>query len=290
MLWEAQARNWKICYFEQKDLFLRNGIPYGYGRELQVSRDPAQWFTLQDAHLVPLAELDVVLMRKNPPFNEEYIYTTYILEQAELLGVLVVNRAQALRDANEKMFTAHFPECCPPTLVTQSIEQLYDFWHQCGDIVCKPLNGMGGAGVFRVQTADPNAAVIFSTLTDNGSLYIMAQQFLPEIKEGDKRILLINGQPLEHVLVRVPQEDWRGNLAVGAKGQVRKLSQRDRWICSQIGPELRKRGLYFVGLDVIGDYLTEINVTSPTGIRELDTELNSNISAQLLDYMASMIL
>jgi glutathione synthase len=189
-----------------------------------------------------------------------------------------------LRDANEKMYATHFPHCSPPTLVTQSSHLLRQFWEEHRDIICKPLNTMGGASVFRVKERDVNAPVIFDTLTRNGTFYIMAQQFIPAIKDGDKRIILIHGEPVEHVLARVPQgNDWRGNLAVGAKGVVQPLSPRDRFICSQVGPTLRQAGLYFVGLDVIGDYLTEINVTSPTGIREIDTMANTNISAILMD-------
>jgi len=289
MLWEAQARGYEIYYFEQSHLFLRDGVPYGDARLLKVSRDPKQWFAFHGEKRLPLAELDIILMRKDPPFNEEYIYTTYLLEHAERLGSLVVNRPQSLRDANEKLFATYFPECCPPTLVTQSIEALHAFWREHRHIVCKPLNSMGGTSVFNVGQDDVNAGVIFETLTRQGSIYIMAQQFIPEIKHGDKRILLINGQPFPHALLRVPQgKEWRGNLAVGAKGIVQPLSARDQWICEQVGPMLRDRGLYFVGIDVIGDYLTEINVTSPTGIRELDAHLGTNISAKLWEEMESL--
>ncbi len=290
MLWEAQARHWQIHYFEQKDLFMDDGIAYGEARELQVSHDADNWFHFLAHKRLPLTELDVILMRKDPPFNEEYIYTTYILEQAERHGVLVVNRPQSLRDSNEKFFSTYFPQCSPPTLVTQSSARLREFWQEHHDIICKPLNTMGGKSVFRLKDQDDNAAVIFETLTQNETFYIMAQQFIPEIKDGDKRILLINGEPMPHVLARVPQgDDWRGNLAVGAKGFVQALSQRDKWICEQVGPVLRERGLYFVGLDVIGDFLTEINVTSPTGIREIDAGANTNISAILMDWIEKKI-
>ncbi len=271
MLWEAQARGWHLYYFEQKDLFIRDGRAFGHAQELQVFQDAHHWFEFSAPQRIALGDLDVILMRKDPPFNEEYIYTTYILELAERLGTLVVNRPQALRDSNEKMFATHFPQCSPPTLVTQSSAMLREFWEEHRDIVCKPLNTMGGTSVFRLQEHDVNAAVIFEMLTRNGTFYIMAQKFIPEIKEGDKRILLIDGEPIPHVLARVPQgNDWRGNLAVGAKGKVQSLSERDRYICAQVGPVLREQGLVFVGLDVIGDYLTEINVTSPTCIREID--------------------
>lgn len=227
----------------------------------------------------------MILMRKDPPFSEEYIYSTYILEQAERQGVLVMNRPQSLRDANEKLFATHFPEVCPPSVVTQSIATLHAFWQEHQDIVCKPLNVMGGASVFRLREGDVNANVIFETLTRNQTIYIMAQRYIPEIsKYGDKRILMIDGEVVPHVLARIPQgNDWRGNLAAGAKGVVQPLSERDRYIAELVAPDLRTRGLYFVGLDVIGDYLTEINVTSPTGIREIDAVANINISAMLMD-------
>lgn len=290
MLWEAEARGWEIYYLEQKDLFLRDGIPYGEARSLRVFHDASKWYALGEQRTLPLAELTVILMRKDPPFNEEYIYSTHLLEHAERLGVLVVNRPQALRDFNEKLFATHFPQCAPPTVVTQSVEKLHAFWQEQRDIVCKPLDSMGGTSVFRLREQDVNAPVIFETLTRNGSIYIMAQRFIPEIKLGDKRILMIEGEPISHALARVPQgNDWRGNLAVGAKGQAQPLSERDQFICAQVGPFLRERGLYFVGLDVIGDYLTEINVTSPTGIRELDAALGFNISHLFFDKIEQHI-
>lgn len=291
MLWEAQARDWEIYYFEQADMILRDGIPYANAQQLTVAHDPLHWFDFKgEKETIPLAELNAILMRKDPPFSEEYIYSTYILEHAERLGVLVVNRPQSLRDANEKLFAANFPECCPSTLVTQSSKRLHAFWQEHRDIVCKPLNSMGGTSVFRLKEGDVNAAVIFETLTENETTYIMAQKFIPDITKGDKRILLIDGEPIPHALVRVPQgNDWRGNLAAGAKGEVQPLTDRDKWICAQVGPELKKRGLYFVGIDVIGDFLTEINVTSPTGIRELDDALGINISGKLFDVIEGRI-
>lgn len=286
MLWEAQDRGWELFYFEQYDLFLRDGLPYGNARKLRVARDPQNWYELSDSQDMPLEELDVILMRKDPPFNEEYIYTTHLLEHAERLGVLVVNRPQSLRDFNEKLFTTYFPQCAPPTIVTRSLQRLNAFLAEYHDIVCKPLDSMGGTSVFRTRETDVNIKVIFETLTKNESAFIMAQQFIPEIKNGDKRILLIDGEAVPHVLARVPQgSDWRGNLAVGAKGIVQPLSERDRDICEQVGPMLRERGLYFAGIDVIGDYLTEINITSPTGIREIDAHTGGNISATLLDVI-----
>lgn len=290
MLFEAQDRGWILNYFEQQHLFLRDGVPYGFTRELRVARNPAGWFEFGPQRIIPLSDLNIILMRKDPPFNEEYIYSTYILDHAQRLGVLVVNRPQSLRDANEKLFATFFPQCSPPTLVTQSSERLRAFWREMGDIVCKPLNTMGGTSVFRLRENEVNATVIFETLTRNQTFYIMAQQFIPGIRDGDKRILLIDGEPIPHMLVRVPQgDDWRGNLAVGAKGIVAPLTERDRWICSQVGPVLRDLGLYFVGIDVIGDYLTEINVTSPTGICEIDAGAGINVSAVLLDALQKQL-
>lgn len=289
MLFEASARDYEIYYFECQDLILREGQAYGKAQPLTVMQDSQHWYQLAAATLMPLAKLDMMLMRKDPPFNQTYLYATYILEQAKRSGVLVVNDPQALRDANEKLFTAYFPQCCPPTLVTMLPAALHEFWREHQDIVCKPLNTMGGEGVFRLQPNDPNANVIFNTLTQAGQVYIMAQQFIPAITKGDKRILLINGEPVPQVLARIPQaNDWRGNLAVGAKGEVMALSEREQWICSQLAPECRARGLYFVGIDVIGDYLTEINVTSPTGIREIDREAGINISALLFDQLEKL--
>nr|WP_148338065.1 glutathione synthase [Aquicella siphonis] len=290
MLFEAQERGWNLYYFEQQNLFLRDGAPFGYARQLRVAQDSGNWFELGEASFIPLSDLNIILMRKDPPFNEEYIYSTYILEHAQRRGVLVVNHPQSLRDANEKLFATYFPQCSPPTLVTQSSDLLRAFWKEMGDIVCKPLNTMGGASVFRLRENEVNASVIFETLTRNQTFYIMAQQFIPEIRDGDKRILMIDGEPVPHMLVRVPQgDDWRGNLAVGAKGIVRPLSERDRWICSQVGPVLRDLGLYFVGIDIIGDYLTEINVTSPTGIREIDAGAKTNVSAILMDALVKRL-
>jgi len=290
MLWEADKRNATIFYFEQKDLFLRDGRAWGNARALNVFHDEKKWFTLGECQKMALAELDVILMRKDPPFDREYIYTTYLLEQAEREGVIVVNRAQSLRDANEKMFTAWFPECCPPTLVTRSIALLKEFYEEHGDIICKPLEAMGGFAVFHLKPDDDNAPVVFETLTARESVYMMAQKFIPEITQGDKRILLIDGEPVPYSLARIPGKgEWRGNLAAGAHGVAQPLSERDLWICKQVGPLLKQKGLYFVGLDVIGDFLTEVNVTSPTCIRELDEQCNLNIAAQLFDVLVKYI-
>jgi glutathione synthase len=223
-------------------------------------------------------------MRKDPPFDMDYIYTTYLLEKAEERGVLVVNRPASLRDCNEKLFTAWFPQCCTPTLVTSDRERILSFMDRHKDIILKPLDGMGGSSIFRVRQADPNANVIIETLTSHGRRLTMAQRFVPEISQGDKRILMVDGEPVPYALARIPKPgETRGNLAAGGTGQGLPLSDQDRWIALQVGPSLRQRGILFAGLDVIGDYLTEINITSPTCIRELDSQFGLNISAQLMD-------
>lgn len=283
MLLAAQRRGWQLCYLEQKDLYLLDGEAYGRWRPLQVFDDPQHWFELGDTQDEPLHQLDAVLMRKDPPFDMEYVYSTYLLERAEEQGLLVVNKPQALRDANEKLFTAWFSDCCPPTLVTRNADQIRAFLDQQQDIILKPLGSMGGTGIFRVTRNDPNISVILETLTDHGSLYAMAQRFIPEISQGDKRILLIDGEPVPYALARVPAPgETRGNLAAGGKGVGVELSVRDREICAHVGPELKRRGLLFVGLDVIGDYVTEINVTSPTCIRELDALYDLDIGGDLM--------
>ena len=284
MLLEAQARGWTLRYMEQGDLFLRDGQSFARQRALKVFDDTRRWFEWGEETTGPLSELDVILMRKDPPFDMEYIYATYLLESAEQAGVLVVNKPRSLRDANEKLFTAWFPQCAPPTLVTRAAGRLRDFLTEHGDIVLKPLGGMGGESVFRLHRDDPNTNVTIETLTAHESRYAMAQRFLPEIAEGDKRILLIDGEPIPYALARIPAVgEFRGNLAAGGKGVGRPLSERDRWICAQVGPLLREKGLLFVGLDVIGDYLTEINVTSPTCIRELDRLYDLRIGAKLME-------
>jgi glutathione synthase len=287
MLLAAQKRGWELLYLEQSDLFLRDGRVYAHLRRLRVKDDPAGWFELEAPHTEALDRLDILLMRKDPPFDMEYVYTTHLLERAEAAGVLVVNRPASLRDCNEKLYTAWFPECCAPTLVTRSAAQLREFLAEQDDIILKPLHGMGGASIFRVRSGDPNTGVILETLTEHGQRFAMAQRFIPEISAGDKRILMIDGEPVPYALARIPAPgESRGNLAAGGRGEGVALSVRDRWICDQIGPALRAKGLYFVGLDVIGDYLTEINVTSPTCIRELDKLYGLDIAGQLLDSLA----
>jgi glutathione synthase len=290
MLLAVQAKGWSLFYMEQQDLFLSEGKVQAYMQLLTVQEDANDWYQLSAPITQQLNELDVILMRKDPPFDMEYIYSTYLLEQAANEGVLVVNNPQSLRDANEKLFTAWFPQCCPTTLVTRSAERIRDFHQQHGDIILKPLDGMGGASIFRIKQDDANTSVIIETLTQHEQTSVMAQQYIPEIKQGDKRILMINGEPVDYALARIPAEgETRGNLAAGGRAEGRPLTDRDRWICEQVGPTLRKKGLLFVGLDVIGDYLTEINVTSPTCIRELDKQFNLNIAGQLMDCIEQQL-
>jgi glutathione synthase len=290
MLLAAQARGWRVRYMEQGDLSQRDGITHARSRELHVEDNPDGWYRLGDEQKTPLHQLDVVLMRKDPPFDMEYIYTTYLLESAQARGSLVVNRPQSLRDANEKLFTGLFPQCTPPTLVSRRNEELRAFHQEHGDIILKPLGGMGGASVFRVRSDDPNLSVILETLTQHGTVYTMAQRFIAEINQGDKRILMIDGEPVPYALARIPAAgETRGNLAAGGRGEGVPLSDRDRLIAAQVGPELRARGILFAGLDVIGDYLTEINVTSPTCIRELDTQFNLDIAGELMDVIAAKL-
>ena len=284
MLLAAQAKGWTIMYMEQQDLYLSQGKVMASMREVSVTEDPLNWYQLGESTTRQLSDLEAILMRKDPPFDMEYIYSTYLLEQAQSQGVLVVNHPQSLRDANEKLFTAWFPQCCPPTLVTRKKQLMRDFQEQHGDIIIKPLDGMGGASIFKVSQDDPNFSVIVETLTEQGKKSVMVQQYLPAIKDGDKRILLINGEPVPYALARIPAAgETRGNLAAGGRGEGRPLTERDRWICQQVGPKLREKGLLFVGLDVIGDYLTEINVTSPTCIRELDRQFNLDIAGDLMN-------
>lgn len=290
MLLAAQARGWAISYLEQSDLFVSDAEVMGSMRSLTVQEDPQNWFTLGEAETRPLHELDVILMRKDPPFDMDYIYTTYLLEEAEKRGTLIVNKPQTLRDANEKLSTLWFPQCCPPHLVSSQAQQIKAFLATHKDIILKPLGAMGGASIFRVKQDDPNINVIIETLTEHGRHLIMAQRFIPEISEGDKRILLIEGKPVPYALARIPTGgETRGNLAAGGRSEGRPLTERDYWICEQVGATLRERGLMFVGLDVIGDYLTEINVTSPTCIRELDAEFGLNIADDLMQSIQDTI-
>jgi glutathione synthase len=285
MLLAAQKRGWELWYAEQRDLWLRDGLALGRVRPIKVRNDLQDWFTLDTAHTRPLAEFGAILMRKDPPFDMEYIYTTYILERAEEQGVLVVNRPQGLRDMNEKVFTAWFPQCCAPTLITSNMADMHAFLREHLRIVCKPLYGMGGRSIFVVDRGDKNANVVFETMTEYGTRFAIVQRYIPDIvSTGDSRILVIDGEPAPYALARIPQEsDNRGNLAAGARGEGRELNERDRWLVSEIGPTLRRRGMLFVGLDVIGGYVTEINVTSPTGVRELDKQFGTEIAGLLMD-------
>ncbi len=291
MLLEAQARNWEIHYMGQADLWVRDGHLRARTRSLVVRDDPDDWFEAGDARDQHLGELNAILMRKDPPFDMEYVYTTYLLGRAEEAGCLVVNRTTSLRDVSEKAYTMWFPDCCPPTLITRSMAEMAAFLDELGSIVVKPLDGMGGRSIFVVHKGDPNGNVIFETITDSGTRFAMAQRYVPEISAGgDKRILLIDGEPYPHALARIPPAgDNRGNLAVGAKAEGRELTERDRWICDRVGPVLKEKGIIFAGLDVIGDYLTEINVTSPTGIRELERFFGDNIAGLLFDAIEARL-
>lgn len=290
MLLEAERRNAEIHYFRQQDLRILGGRATGRSQLLNVRDDNDDWFTLGARQDVELGDLDAILMRKDPPFDMEYIYTTYILDRAREAGAVVVNHPQALRDMNEKAYTAWFPEITPQTLVTRSMDDMRAFLAEHERVVAKPLDGMGGKSVFAIDKGDRNANVIFETLTDMGEKFAMVQVFIPEISAGDKRILLINGEPVPYSLARIPTgDDHRGNLVMGAKGVGQKLSDADRAICDRIGPALRDGGVIFAGIDVIGDYLTEVNVTSPTGIRELDRQFELNIAGLMFDAIESVI-
>ena len=294
MIAAAQQRGLEIFYLQQDGLVLSAGVVTALTRALRLREDFCttldpktagdDWYALGDEQAVALAEMDIVMMRKDPPFDMEYIYTTYLLERAEAEGVMVVNRPSALRDCNEKLFATLFPQCCPELIVSRRIDQLKAFHKQHANVVFKKLDGMGGASIFRVMEQDPNLSVVLETLTNSGREQIMGQVYLPEIVDGDKRILLINGEPVPYALARIPSAgETRGNLAAGGRGEGRPLTDRDQWIAQQIGPELKRRGLMFVGIDVIGDYLTEINVTCPTCIRELNEQFNLDIAGDLID-------
>lgn len=294
MIAAAQQRGLEIFYLQQDGLVLSAGVVTALTRALRLREDFCttldpktagdDWYALGDEQAVALAEMDIVMMRKDPPFDMEYIYTTYLLERAEAEGVMVVNRPSALRDCNEKLFATLFPQCCPELIVSRRMDQLKAFHKQHANVVFKKLDGMGGASIFRVMEQDPNLSVVLETLTNSGREQIMGQVYLPEIVDGDKRILLINGEPVPYALARIPSAgETRGNLAAGGRGEGRPLTDRDQWIAQQIGPELKRRGLMFVGIDVIGDYLTEINVTCPTCIRELNEQFDLDIAGDLID-------
>ena len=284
LLLEAQRRGYRLLYMTQGDLALRNAEPWACMAELRVRDDPGDWFEMQPARWGDLREVDVVFARKDPPFDSQFLYDTMVLEIAQASGVRVINDPRGLRDANEKIFSLHFPQCIPATLIARDAAEIRRFVAEHGDVVLKPLDGMGGRSIFRSGRGDPNLNVILETLTREGRDFTVAQRYIPEIVDGDKRILMIDGEPVPYVLARMPQgDDFRGNLARGGKGVGRPISERDRWIAAQVGPELRRRGMRFVGLDVIGEFLTEVNVTSPTCIRELDAQFGLNIAGMLFD-------
>jgi glutathione synthase len=288
MMLAAQRRGWTLSYLELGHLWLRDGVALGRAHPLEVRDDAKDWFTRGEPATRRLGEFDVILMRKDPPFDMEYIYSTYILERAESEGVLVVNRPQGLRDMNEKVYTAWFPECCAPTLITRDMGDMHAFLREHGRVVCKPLYGMGGRSIFVLEAGDKNASVVFETLSEYGTRYAITQRYIPDIvTTGDARVILVDGEPVSHALARIPTAaDNRGNLAAGATGVGRPLDERDRWLAGRIGPELRSRGMLFVGLDVIGGFVTEINVTSPTGVRELDRQFGLDIAGSLMDAIA----
>ncbi|MBB3227340.1 glutathione synthase [Luteibacter sp. Sphag1AF] len=284
MLLEAQRRGHALFYMEQGDLALREGRAFARLRPLSVVEDPSGWFCLDDPQWRPLSDMNIVLARKDPPVDSQFIYDTMVLERAQREGTLVVNDPRSLRDCNEKLFALDFPQCIAPTIVARDASELKRFVAEHGEAVLKPLDGMGGRGIFRVRHGDSNLNSMLETLLDGARHFAIAQKYIPEITSGDKRILLIDGEPVPYALARIPQGDeFRGNLAAGGRGEGVPLSERDRWIAAQVAPELRRRGLRFVGLDVIGDYLTEINVTSPTCIRELDAQFGLNIAGMLFD-------
>ncbi|OOV87228.1 glutathione synthase [Oceanospirillum linum] len=290
MLWAAQDRGWELYYMQQQDLYLEQGKAMAVMQPLNVFRDPEHWFELGEAVNASMTELDTVLMRKDPPFDTEFLNATYLLEQAEREGVLVVNKPQSLRDCNEKLFAQQFPECCPPTIVSRREDILRNFHKEQGDVIFKPLDGMGGTGIFRVKEDGLNIGAILETLTEMGRRQIMAQRYLPEIVDGDTRILMVDGKPVPYGLARIPaQGEVRGNLAAGGAGVGRPLTDRDYWLCEQVAPVVKEKGLLFVGLDVIGGYMTELNVTSPTCVRELNDQFGLDIAGDLMDVIAARL-
>ncbi len=284
MMWQAQQRGWQLEYFQQSDCFVDNGSPKATSQGIKVAMNPDNWFEFTHTKTINLGDLDAILMRKDPPFDMEFVYTTYILELAEKAGSLIVNKPNALRDCNEKMYTQWFPELTPKSFITRNDRQIRAFLEEHDDIIVKPLDGMGGTSIFRLQKNDANLGVVIETMTDYGKQFTLCQRYIPEITDGDKRILVIDGKPVDFCLARIPsQGETRGNLAAGGTGVSKPLSERDREICAVVGPELKKRGIIFAGLDVIGDYLTEINVTSPTCIRELNEQNGLDIASTLME-------
>lgn len=284
MLLEAQSRGYELHYMEMDSLYLRGGEGRALTRKLSVKQDYDSWYEFGSEQDIALQDLDVILMRKDPPFDTEFIYATYILERAEEKGTLIVNKPQSLRDCNEKLFTAWFPELTPDTLVTRNAAQLKAFHKEHTDVILKPLDGMGGASIFRLKPEDANVSVIIETLTEHGNRFCMAQNYLPAIKDGDKRVLVVDGEPVPYCLARIPaQGETRGNLAAGGRGEARPLSESDWAIARKVAPILKEKGLIFVGLDIIGDRLTEINVTSPTCAREIEAAFPISVTGMLMD-------
>ncbi|TDR14278.1 glutathione synthase [Marinomonas communis] len=290
MLWAAADKGWSIYYMEAKDLYLQNGKAHAFTQLLNVYKDPDHFYDLGEEQSIELGELDVILMRKDPPFDIPFMHATMILDQAQRDGAIVVNNPKALLECNEKLFATQFPQCCPEVLVTRRSDLLKAFHKEHKDVIFKPLDGMGGSSIFRVKEDDSNVSVIIETLTNMGAEQIMAQKYIPEIKDGDKRILIVDGKPIPYGLSRIPASgETRGNLAAGGRGEGRPLTERELWICDQVIPTLKEKDLMFVGLDVIGDYLTEINVTSPTCVRQLDEQFGLNIGMTLLDAIEARL-
>lgn len=290
MLWAAQDRGWELFYMRQEDLYLLQGKVKAKARSLKVYKEPEHFYDLGEETDINLDTLNVVLMRKDPPFNSEFLYTTYLLEKAEQEGVLIVNKPQSLRDCNEKLFATNFAEFMVPTLVSRRPDVLKAFIKEQGDVILKPLDEMGGASIFRHREGDPNLSVIIETLTAHGTRQTMVQRYIPDITAGDKRILIVDGEPIPYCLARVPAKgETRGNLAAGGTGIAQPLSEKDYAIAKAIGPELQKRGLLFVGLDIIGEYVTEVNVTSPTCIREIDKAYNTDIAGKLMNCIETKL-
>ena len=284
MMLAAQKKGWHLHYIQQGGLYLDDGTVKADFQPVTVFDNNEHWFDAGELSTLNAADLDVILMRIDPPFNMEYIYTTYLLEMAEQQGSLIVNKPASLRDANEKLFATQFPQCCTDVLVSRDPQKLRAFVNQFNDVILKPLDGMGGQSIFRVSPTDANLSVILETLVNYGQRTIMAQKFIPEISAGDKRILMVNGEVIPYTLARIPAKgETRGNIAAGGTGQAMAITEREKWIANEVGPTLKKMGILFAGLDVIGDYLTEINVTSPTCIREIDAQFNTDIAGQLMD-------
>jgi len=289
MMLAAQKKGWHLHYIQQGDLYLKDSTVKTDYKPIRVFDNNQRWFEAGDMTTIDVAELDVILMRIDPPFDMEYIYTTYLLEMAEKQGSLIVNKPASLRDANEKLFATHFPQCCTDVLVSRSPQKLRGFVEQFKDVILKPLDGMGGQSIFRVSPGDANLSVILETMVNIDQHTIMAQKFIPQIDKGDKRILMVNGKAVPYTLARIPAKgETRGNIAAGGTGKAMPITEREQWIADQVGPTLKNMGILFAGLDVIGDYLTEINVTSPTCIREIDAAFNIDIAGQLMDCIEAI--